>query len=200
MTRLTIELDPETLVEAYCRGVFPMTDQDGQVRWYTADPRGIIPLDDRFHVPQSLAQFMRSASFPFEVRVNHDFQAAMRACMDCRPGATWISDELIAAYMRLHKLKMAHSVEVWHGDKLAGGLYGVSVGAAFFGESMFHYERDASKVALVHLVSRLRGTRLSAPRCSGIHAPFERFGCVEVPAEQYLRLLHKAVRKPCTFA
>ncbi len=199
MTRVSVELDPETLLEAYCRGVFPMTDHDGQVRWFTADPRGIIPLDDRFHLPKSLAQFMRSASFPFDVRINHDFRTVMRACMECRPGATWISDELIAAYMRLHKLKLAHSVEVWHGDKLAGGLYGVSVGGAFFGESMFHYERDASKVALAHLVSRLRerGYQLLDAQASTPH--LERFGCIEVPAEQYLRLLHKAVRKPCSF-
>jgi leucyl/phenylalanyl-tRNA--protein transferase len=194
----TADLSPSTLIEAYCNGAFPMSDPDGHVRWYTADPRGIIPLDT-FHVSRSLAQFMRSRSFPFEVRINHDFQATMRACMQCRPGATWISDVLIAAYLRLHHLHLAHSVEVWHGQKLAGGLYGVSIGGAFFGESMFHHERDASKVALVCLVNRLRerGYVLLDAQASTPH--LQQFGCMEIPARQYLHRLMAALRKKCVF-
>lgn len=194
-----ITLEPETLLEAYCRGAFPMTDSDGQIRWYTADPRGIIPLD-RFHVPQSLDQFIRSASFPFELRVDSDFEATMRACMSARPGRTWISEPLIQAYARLHELGFAHSVEAWKQGKLVGGLYGVSIGGAFFGESMFHTERDASKVALVHLVGRLRqrGYELLDSQAATDH--LRRFGCIEVPAKQYMRLLEKAIQKDCSFA
>jgi leucyl/phenylalanyl-tRNA--protein transferase len=151
----SIRLNPETLLTAYCNGIFPMTDPDGHIRWYSADPRGVIPLEG-FHVPKSLAQFMRSRGCPFEVRINVDFEATMRACMSTRPDGSWISPTLIRAYVRLHELGFAHSVETWQEGKLVGGLYGVSLGGAFFGESMFHYARDASKVALVYLVNRLR--------------------------------------------
>src|SRR5437868_6966764 len=132
-----------------------MTDRDGVTRWYTADPRGIIPLEpEGFHVPHTLAQTVRKRKF--DVRINYDFEATMRACMLARPGASWISEELIAVYRQLHGLGYAHSVEAWQNGELVGGLYGVSLGAAFFGESMFHRRPDASKVALVHLVQRLR--------------------------------------------
>src|SRR5436190_2115138 len=141
-------LDPETLLLAYSQGAFPMTDRDGVTRWYTADPRGIIPLEpEGFHVPHTLAQTVRQRKF--DVRINYDFEATMRACMLARPGASWISEELIAVYRQLHGLGYAHSVEAWQNGELVGGLYGVSLGAAFFGESMFHRVRDASKVALV---------------------------------------------------
>src|ERR1044071_7164702 len=136
-------LDPDTLLDAYCRGVFPMTDPDGRIRWYTADPRGVIPLD-AFHIPHTLAQFMRSPRNAFELRIDYDFEQAMRACMLARRGRTWISEPLISAYLKLHNLGFAHSVEVWHNGNLAGGLYGVAIGAAFFGESMFHRETNAS--------------------------------------------------------
>lgn len=197
--RHTAELSPQTLIEAYCNGIFPMADPDGKVRWYTADPRGVLPLD-RFHVPKTLAQFMRGPRFPFEVRMNHDFETIMRACMQCRAGATWISEELIAAYAQLHGLGLAHSVEVWRENKLAGGLYGVAIGGAFFGESMFHHETDASKVALVRLVGRLkeRGFILLDAQASTEH--LRRFGCIDIPAEEYLKRLHKAIRKKCVFA
>ena len=197
--RTRITLDPETLLEAYCRGVFPMTDTDGQVRWYSADPRGIVPLD-QFHVPQSLAQFMRGKGYPFESRIDCDFEATMRACMTARRDRTWISQPLIDAYTRLHHLGFAHSVETWKEGKLVGGLYGVSIGGAFFGESMFHTERDASKVALVRLVERLRerGYELLDSQAATDH--LRKFGCIEIPAAKYIRLLERAIRKDCTFA
>jgi leucyl/phenylalanyl-tRNA--protein transferase len=196
--RSSARLDPQTLVEAYCRGVFPMTGHDGQIRWYTADPRGIIPLD-AFHVPHTLAQFMRSKRFPFEIRINHDFQATMRACMNCRRAGGWISQPLIDAYVELRRLGLAHSVESWQQGRLVGGLYGVSIGAAFFGESMFHHQPDASKVAFVHLVRRLRqrGYELLDTQASTAH--LARFGCIEIPAGEYLRRLAKAIRKQCVF-
>jgi len=191
-------LDPQTLIEAYCNGVFPMADADGKVRWYTADPRGILPLD-RFHVPKTLAQFMRSAKNEFEIRINHNFEKTMRACMEQRTGRTWINQEMIDAYLRLHDLKLAHSVEVWQRGELAGGLYGVSIRGAFFGESMFHHLRDASKVALVHLVHRLRerGYELLDSQASTPH--LRRFGCIEIPAEEYADRLRCALEKDCTF-
>jgi leucyl/phenylalanyl-tRNA---protein transferase len=191
-----VNLDPDVLLQAYCRGVFPMANEAGRIDWYTADPRGIIPLD-AFHVPKSLAQLVRGRTF--QVRINHDFQATMRACMEARDDGTWINEELIAAYVRLHELGFAHSVETWRDGELAGGLYGVSIGGAFFGESMFHRQRDASKVALVKLVERLnqRGYLLLDTQANTLH--LERFGCIDVPAPTYLKLLDQAIRKPCAF-
>ena len=191
-----LRLDPETLLTAYAQGVFPMADRDGAVRWYTADPRGILPLDG-LHVPKTLAALVRQRKF--DVRINHDFEATMRGCMSNREEGSWISEDLIAAYKRLHEMGCAHSVETWLNDELVGGLYGVSLGAAFFGESMFHRVRDASKVALVHLVERLneRGYELLDTQASTEH--LRRFGCIDIPASQYLRLLKSAMKKQCVF-
>ena len=193
----TIMLDPETLLVAYAQGAFPMTDRDGTTRWYTADPRGVLPLD-RFHVPHTLRQTLRQRKF--EVRINHDFDAIMRACMTTRPEGSWISEPLIAVYSRLHELGFAHSVETWWDGQLAGGLYGVSLGGAFFGESMFHRRRNASKIALVALVNRLkeRGFELLDAQASTNH--LRRFGCIEIPAKEYLRRLEMAMQKKCEFA
>jgi leucyl/phenylalanyl-tRNA--protein transferase len=184
--------DPETILHAYAQGVFPMTDPDGEIRWYTADPRGIIPLDT-FHVPQSLAQFMRSGRYPYVVKVDTAFEATMRGCMTQRDGETWISTRLIAAYAELHRMGFAHSVETWKGDELVGGLYGVALGGAFFGESMFHTQRDASKCALVELVKRLqeRAFVLLDTQASTPH--LQKFGCIDIPAREYLRRLQRAI-------
>ena len=193
-----VRLDPETLLTAYAQGVFPMADRAGRVRWYTADPRGVIPLDGpSFHVPRTLRQLVRQGRF--DVRVDTDFEAVMRACAAGRADGTWISDGLVRAYARLHEMGFAHSVEAWRDGRLVGGLYGVSLGAAFFGESMFHRARDASKVALVHLVDRLRarGFELLDAQASTQH--LRRFGCVDIPADEYLLRLKRALRKQCTF-
>ncbi|HEV7300968.1 MAG TPA: leucyl/phenylalanyl-tRNA--protein transferase [Tepidisphaeraceae bacterium] len=192
----TLRLDPETLLTAYAQGVFPMSDRDGTVRWYTADPRGVLPLDE-LHVPKTLATLVRQQKF--DVRINYDFEATMRGCMSNREEGSWISDDLIAAYKRLHELGFAHSVETWLNGQLVGGLYGVSLGGAFFGESMFHRVSDASKVALVHLVNRLneRGYQLLDTQASTEH--LRRFGCIDIPASQYLRLLKSAMKKQCVF-
>ena len=170
-----------------------MTDRDGRTRWYTADPRGVIPLD-AFHVPGTLRQLLRKDPPVFEVRVNHDFEATMRACREERPDS-WISDELIRAYVRLHHLGFAHSVEAWQNGKLAGGLYGVSIGAVFFGESMFHRVPDASKVALVHLVERLRARDYELLDSQATTEHLRRFGCVDMPASEYLKKLERALKK-----
>jgi leucyl/phenylalanyl-tRNA--protein transferase len=199
-------LDPESLLSAYAQGAFPMANRDGVIRLYTADPRGIIPLDDRFHVPGTVRQLVKRPPEQggFEIRINHGFEAVMRGCMAERKGdnwdGTWINDELVAGYVRLHALGFAHSVECWRGGELAGGLYGVSLGGAFFGESMFHRQRDASKVALVHLVERLRtrGFVLLDTQASTPH--LRRFGCFDMPAREYLRHLHDAITLDRTFA
>jgi len=193
-------LDPETLLSAYAQGVFPMADRDGVIRFYTADPRGIIPLHPReaFHVPRTLRQVVRQGRF--EVRVDHDFEATMRACMEAREGGTSISDDLIEAYTRLHALGFAHSVEAWQEDDLVGGLYGVSLGGAFFGESMFHRRTDASKVALVHLVERLRNRGYELLDTQATTPHLRRFGCIDISASKYLKLLERAMERECSFA
>ena len=192
-----MRLDPQTLLDAYASGAFPMADANGRICWYTANPRGVLPLDDAFHVPDTLAKTVRSGRF--EVRINHDFEAAMRACMQARIERTWINDELIAAYIRLHRLGHAHSVEAWRDGKLVGGLYGVSLGAAFFGESMFHRDRDASKVALVALVARLRERGFALLDTQTCSTHLERFGCTAIPEDDYLERLDRALERECKF-
>ena len=195
----SLRLDPQTLLSAYSQGVFPMADHDGVIRWYSADPRGVIPLN-AFHIPHTLAALVRQNKF--QIRINHNFEFTMRACMTAprdRDGGTWINETLIDAYVNLHKLGFAHSVEAWQNNQLAGGLYGVSLGAVFFGESMFHHQRDASKIALVHLVQRLneRGFELLDTQATNPH--LRRFGCIDIPADQYLIRLKKALTRECKF-
>jgi leucyl/phenylalanyl-tRNA---protein transferase len=195
-----VPLDPQTLLTAYAHGAFPMADRDGTIRWYTADPRGIFPLDT-FHVPRTLRSRLAKTGQTggFDVRINHDFEATMRACMEQRREGTWINDKLVAAYVELHRLGVAHSVECYQHDRLVGGLYGVSLGAAFFGESMFHVVTDASKVALVHLVQRLRQREFELLDTQAVTQHLSRFGCVEIAADDYLQRLKAAIGKPRTF-
>ena len=193
-----LALTPETILSAYAQGVFPMTDSDGQTRWYTADPRGILPLDT-FHVPRTLAQFIRRKPPPFDIRINSDFSATIRSCMEQRADHTWIGPQIIDAYLELHQLGFAHSVEAWHQGRLAGGLYGVSLGAAFFGESMFHHISNASKAALVALVARLRQRRFELLDTQAATPHLQRFGCLEIPAADYLARLKKALTQQRRF-
>jgi leucyl/phenylalanyl-tRNA--protein transferase len=193
------KLTPEVLLLAYAQGIFPMADEDGQVYWYSPDPRAIFPLDG-LHVSSSLKRVIRSGWF--EVRVDTAFVQVMRACAESKPGreTTWISEELVVAYTRLHRLGFAHSVEVWRSGLLVGCLYGVTLRGLFAGESMFSRERDASKVALVYLVHRLqeRGftlldTQILTPHLKGL-------GAIEVPAAAYQQLLADALQVPARFA
>jgi leucyl/phenylalanyl-tRNA--protein transferase len=184
------DLSPENLITAYCNGAFPMADPDGIVRFYHANPRGIIPLDGLV-VPRSLRQKINRRTF--EIRFNHDFEQIIRACRDDRAEGSWINDEIVEAYCRLHTIGIAHSVEAWHDGRLAGGLYGVSIGAAFFGESMFHRVTDASKVALVALVERLRQRDFRLLDAQAATDHLRRYGCVEVSQRQYLRQLRDAI-------
>ena len=184
------------LVSAYHEGVFPMALEDGEIGWFSPDPRGIIPLD-AFHVPRRLQRVVRSEECA--VRVDTRFEEVMRACAK-RPGeGTWINDEILESYVTLHRKGMAHSVEVWRGDALVGGLYGVHLGGAFFGESMFHRARDASKVALVALVERLRAHGFVLLDTQWTTPHLEQFGAIEIPRKEYLRRLKEALRVEAAF-
>jgi leucyl/phenylalanyl-tRNA--protein transferase len=188
------KLPPSLLISAYLQGVFPM-GVDGELHWFSPDPRAIVPLDT-FHVPKTLAQTIRRQ--PFEIRIDGAFRDVIQACAD-RPEGTWITAEIAKAYGELHRLGLAHSVEAWHKESLVGGLYGVSIGGAFFGESMFHRRRDASKVAHFHLVERLRSRGLALLDIQFMTAHLKRFGAVEIPRDDYLKLLRKAVAAPVAF-
>ena len=190
-------IDPALLVRAYREGIFPMALDDGEIGWFSPDPRGIIPLD-AFHVPSRLARVVRSGRF--EIRVDTAFEQVMRACAAARSEGTWISDEIVDSYAALHRLGLAHSVEAWRSGALVGGLYGVHLGGAFFGESMFHRETDASRVALVALVDRLtrRGFTLLDTQWTTPH--LEQFGAVDIPRREYLERLAAALAKACSFA
>ena len=179
---------PEILLQGYRLGVFPMAMDDGAIEWFSPDPRGILPLD-RFHVPHALERVVRNRVF--EIRVDTRFPEVMRRC--AHREETWINDEIIASYTRLHQLGYAHSVEAWSEGKLAGGLYGVALGGAFFGESMFHEVTDASKVALCGLVDRLRARRFTLLDTQWLTPHLARFGAVEVSRRQYMHLLGRAV-------
>lgn len=193
---MSLELEPSVLLAAYAQGVFPMADDQQRVQWYTADPRAIFDLDN-FHVPRTLRQIWRQNRF--ELRVNRDFPAVIAACAD-RPEGTWISREIQDAYFELHQLGFAHSVEAWRDDRLAGGLYGVTLGGAFFGESMFHRETNASKVALVFLVERLRSRGFTLLDTQFSTAHLQQFNCIEIPRREYMQRLSNALNLDVRFA
>lgn len=188
------------LVSAYSSGWFPMAVDHGEIRWYSPDPRGVIPLDT-FHVPSRLARVIRRGNF--SIAVNREFERVMRACAeadrnDDDPG-TWISEEIIESYTELHRLGLAHSVETWQEDRLVGGLYGVALGGAFFGESMFHHATDASKVALAALVERMRTRGFTLLDIQWVTPHLEQFGAVEISRGKYLQLLAQALPIEATF-
>jgi len=185
------------LVTAYCNGAFPMAvNRRGDIRWFAPDPRGIIPIDERFHIPHGLKRALKKQVF--EITVDRDFEAVMRACSTAH-GETWISTEIIRAYCELHSLGLAHSVEVRRDGVLVGGLYGVHVQGAFFGESMFHHVTDASKFALVHLVERLRAGGFALLDTQWTTPHLEQFGAFETPLPEYQRLLAHALTLECSF-
>jgi leucyl/phenylalanyl-tRNA--protein transferase len=183
------------LLEAYATGFFPMSD-GRQLRWYSPNPRGILPLD-RFHVSHRLARVIRQERF--EIRVDTEFRRVIEACASDREEGSWISDEIVESYCALREAGPAHSVEAWLEGRLAGGLYGVAVGGAFFGESMFHYVTDASKVALAALVDRLRAGGFTLLDVQWVTPHLERFGAIEIPRRRYLMLLEEAIRLPVAF-
>lgn len=191
----------DLLLRAYASGVFPMAEaaDDPEIFWVRPETRGIIPLD-HFHVPRSLAKLVRRK--PFDLRVSTDFAAVIEGCARASEGrpSTWINAPIREAYAALFKRGNCHTVEAWHGDRLVGGLYGITLGRAFFGESMFSEATDASKICLVYLVERLkqRGFVLLDTQFTTDH--LKRFGAIDVPRAKYEALLAEALRGEARFA
>ena len=191
---------PELLIAAYSSGWFPMAVEPGEIRWYSPDPRGVIPLG-AFHLPARLARVIRRGVF--DIAVDRAFESVIRACAesdrkDDDPG-TWIDDEILESYVELHRLGLAHSVETWRDGRLVGGLYGVALGGAFFGESMFHVETNASKAALAALVERLRARGFLLLDIQWVTPHLEQFGAIEVPRAHYLEQLAEALSAKTVF-
>jgi leucyl/phenylalanyl-tRNA---protein transferase len=194
-------ITPEQILQAYMHGYFPMaTSRNGDIDWFIAEPRTIIPIDERFHIRRSLRQAMRKTAY--EIRINSAFDEVIRACArhDIKDeDGVWLSEEMIALYSGLHRLGFAHSVEVWIDEQLSGGLYGVAIKGAFFGESMFMRRPYASQIALVALVERLRerGYQLLDAQMRTPH--IGHFGAIDLTHNEYLNLLYKAMRLACHF-
>jgi leucyl/phenylalanyl-tRNA--protein transferase len=187
---------PEVVVEAYRQGFFPMAEsRTGPISWFSPDPRAVIPLHT-FRVPRSVRREL--ASTTCSCTIDLSFAQVIRACAE-RAEETWISDDIIRVYTDLHKRGVAHSVETWKGGELTGGLYGVAIGGAFFGESMFSRESNMSKLALVHLVERLRRRNYLLLDTQIINDHVRQFGAIEIPRRDYLSLLAEAVSLPIDF-
>jgi len=200
MTAPLEKFTAEHLIKAYALGIFPMAESADAESLFWVDPeyRGILPLDG-FHVPARLSRTVRQDVF--SVHADLDFPGMMRACAKSRTErpSTWINDEIVSLYTELHERGLAHSVESWKDGHLVGGLYGVSLGGAFFGESMVSFERDASKVALVHLVARLKAGGYTLMDTQFVTDHLRQFGVIEIPKERYHKMLAKALTTPANF-
>jgi len=190
------DLRPERLLQAYRCGVFPWYDENEPICWWSPDPRAIFELDG-LHVSRRLRRTYRSGRYT--LTVDQDFAGVIRGCAEGRAEGTWITPEMIRAYENLHALVYAHNIEAWQEGQLVGGIYGVAIGGFFAGESMFARRRDASKVALVHLVERLRqrGFQLFDIQFRTEHTT--RLGAVEIPRSEYLARLRRFLGVPATF-
>lgn len=195
----TNKLTADDLIYGYMNGIFPMADTDGTLYWYSPDPRAIIPIET-YRPPKSLRPVINKKLF--EVRINTDFEAVMRCCAAARKGdsETWISEEIIEAYCELHHMGLAYSVETYIDNRLVGGLYGVSIGGAFFGESMFYKIPDASKVAFHYLMEILKHQGFELLDTQFINDNVRRFGAIEIPRGEYVKALKKSLEKQCRFA
>jgi leucyl/phenylalanyl-tRNA--protein transferase len=195
-----VEITPEVLLKAYACGIFPMAENadDPSLYWIEPEQRGLIPLDG-FHVPRRLARTVRSDQF--QIFIDRDFEATIDGCAEPQAGRsrTWINGRIRSLYCKLHEIGHCHSVETWRDDKLVGGLYGVRLGRVFFGESMFHRERDASKVALVHLVARLRAGGFTLLDTQFVTSHLSSFGAIEVSKRLYNRMLERALEDEADF-
>lgn len=196
-----VDITPDVLLKAYACGIFPMAEsaEDPALYWIEPEMRGIIPLDG-FHVASRLARTVRTT--PYTVCVDRDFDAVIDGCAEPKPdrGKTWINTRIRRIYRALYDAGHCHTVEVYDGDKLVGGLYGVSLGRAFFGESMFHRARDASKIALVHLIARMKAGGYHLLDTQFVTSHLKTFGAVEVPKRRYHRLLEEALTSEADFA
>jgi leucyl/phenylalanyl-tRNA--protein transferase len=188
-------LDPLILLTGYKEGVFPMADsRHGRVSWYTADPRAIIPID-KVKMPKSLKQYLKKVDF--EYKIDYAFKNVIWQCSNRTD--TWINNVIINSYLELHELGYAHSVETWCDNKLVGGLYGVAIGGAFFGESMFTVTSNASKAAFYHLIEHLKSKGFSLLDTQFINDHTELLGAIEIPLSEYYVLLEKAINSDCSF-
>lgn len=193
-------LNPDMLLAAYATGYFPMAEEEtGEINWYSPERRAIIPIET-YRSPRSLRQVVKKNLF--DVRIDTSFEAVMRACAGPRKGheGTWISEEMVAAYTALHGLGFAHSVETYHENTLVGGLYGLAIGAAFFGESMFYHMPNASKVAMHVLMERLRQRGYALLDSQFINPHVAQFGAIEIPRAEYLKRLKAAIAQQARFA
>jgi len=186
-------LSPQLLLQAYSSGSFPMADpeEDDQIYWHTPVMRGIIPLDERFRVSKNLRRLYKQQRF--SIYINRNFETVIRKCQNLRSQDTWISDEIVEAYIGLHEQGFAHSFEAYKEGQLVGGLYGVSIGKAFFGESMFHTVTDASKICLVYLVEFLRDHDFKLLDTQYLNPHIEQFGAYEIPHKEYMKVLKDAI-------
>ena len=184
------DLKPETLIEAYCWGVFPWFDDGDPVLWWSPDPRAIFELGG-LHIARRLARTIRTGKFRYTI--DHAFGEVIRACGDREEGS-WIHPQMISAYEQLHRLGIAHSVEAWQGNELAGGIYGVAIRGLFAAESMFTRRTDGSKAALVHLTNHLRSRGFQLLDIQMLTPHTARLGAIEIPREEYLSRLQKALR------
>lgn len=195
-----IEITPQVLLKAYSCGIFPMAESadDPALYWIEPQHRGILPLD-RVHIPKRLARTVRTT--PFAVRIDTDFEGTINGCAASRPGrrSTWINARIRTLYRELFALGHCHTVEVWDGERLVGGLYGVALGGAFFGESMFSYERDASKIALVHLIARLVAGGFTLLDTQFVTDHLRQFGTREVDRDTFQKKLDDALRVSANF-
>src|SRR5260370_86878 len=191
------DLRPKRLLQAYRAGVFPWYDENEPICWWSPEPRAILELDG-LHVSRRLRRTLRSGRF--RITVDRDFAGVIRGCGLGRAEGTWITPEMIHAYEELHRLGYAHSIEAWQEDELAGGVYGVAIGGFFAGESMFARRSDASKVALVHLVERLRQRGFQLFDIQFLTEHTTRLGAVEIPRAEYLAPPRKAIPRPVSFA
>lgn len=192
-------LTPDVILHGYHIGIFPMADSlSGEIRWYLPKLRAIIPLH-KFHASRSLRQVVKKNLF--DIRINTNFDAVIRACSSLREDleGTWISEDIIRVYTELHRLGYAHSVEAYYKNELAGGLYGVAIGAVFFGESMFYHKTNASKVALFSLIERLRRQGFELLDSQFMNDNVKRFGAVEISHDEYMIRLESAIYKSVRF-
>ncbi|HZO73549.1 MAG TPA: leucyl/phenylalanyl-tRNA--protein transferase [Ktedonobacteraceae bacterium] len=192
--RLPEPLNPALLIRAYEQGIFPMADRRGRISWYAPDPRAILE-HDHLHVSRSLRAFLRKNIY--QIRMDTAFETVMRSC--AQREETWINEEFIKAYCYLHHIGCAHSFEAWQGDKLVGGLYGVALGGAFMGESMFSHATNASKVCLVALVNHLKAQGYTLHDTQFITPHLASLGVIEIPRSLYEQRLKEALRLPCTW-
>ena len=193
------KLTADDLIYGYINGIFPMADADGTLYWYSPDPRAVIPIET-YKPAKSLRPVLNRKQF--DVRINTDFEQVMRQCAVSRSDddTTWISEEIIDAYTMLHQMGLAHSVETYIDDRLVGGLYGVALGTAFFGESMFYRMDNAAKVAFHHLIITLREQKFDLLDTQFINDNVRRFGAIEIPKNQYLRQLKHALKRKARFS